>query len=200
MIVFVLVSCFGCCLSSPVQAFCMALGVPCSQHLGPGPDQNQGDEDEPSNQSDGAATNHMPRPPFHQPGRQQWQPSWPPSGLPRPFNPIPHQRPNVDPGQGEPSNQPEEAEPEEAPRHVPRPPFRQPGQQWQPSWPPRPNGLPRPFNQGLFLGPFWCFFGNFSTPQQCHRRSQIFAAPRRFSECRRWYHFNGLFSRKKGNL
>ena len=48
---------------------------------------------------------------------------------------------------------------------------------------------------------FWALFRQFlglcSTPRQCHRRSQIFTATRRFFQCRRECHFNGSFSRKK---
>ena len=39
-----------------------------------------------------------------------------------------------------------------------------------------------------------------STSGQCHHtddHTHIFEAPSRFSECRSWYHFNGLFFRKK---
>ena len=49
----------------------------------------------------------------------------------------------------------------------------------------------------MFLGTFWWFFCNCSTPRQCHRQSQIFTAPCRFSECRNWYHFDGSFLEKR---
>ena len=48
-----------------------------------------------------------------------------------------------------------------------------------------------------FCALFRGYLDNCSTPQQCHRRSRIFPAPRRFSECRRWHHFNGSFPRKR---
>ena len=48
-----------------------------------------------------------------------------------------------------------------------------------------------------FWALLWCFFGSYPTLRQCHSRSQIFTAPRRFFECRSWYHLNCSFSREK---
>ena len=40
------------------------------------------------------------------------------------------------------------------------------------------------FLQALLFGTFSVVFRAFSTPRQCHRRSQIFMATRRFFQCR----------------
>ena len=40
------------------------------------------------------------------------------------------------------------------------------------------------------------FFGHYSTPQQRHRQSQMFTAPRQSFECRSWYHLTVRFIEK----
>ena len=54
--------------------------------------------------------------------------------------------------------------------------------------------------QGIFFGNFWVFFDNYSTPRQCHRQSQIFTAPCKFSGCRSWYHFDCVRFLEKRSL
>ena len=56
------------------------------------------------------------------------------------------------------------------------------------------------YHRLYFWTVFQWFLGHFSVPQQWHRRSPIFIATYRFSECRWECHFNNSFSRKKSSF